>query len=218
VDTLKKISTLFHKIGLANIIAIGTLILTLTTFYYQFWRVSYSVKATFIAFMPNYNGAAFTTDAIFTNSGNRQCSIAKMSLMGKSYFKDERYKAYSDGWSIMDSIQTPFSLSPNEVVSKQLLFGEGHIIPEYKIPQCLQDPNCLKADRTDYRVVVVIVDAEGKCHEVLSDILTTAKNNTDEFEVKRRPYILTLMPSPVKVSLQSAVFPQRRILQPKPSP
>jgi hypothetical protein len=215
MDGLKKIGTSFHKIGLANIIAVGTLLLTLTTFYYQFWRVSYRSKATIIALMPNYNGAALATDVIFTNSGNRQCSIAKMSLMGKSYFKDEKYKPYSDGWGVIESTQVPFSLNPNEVISKQLLFGEGQTIPEYKIPQCLQDPNCLKADKIDYRLVIVIVDAEGKCHEVVSDILTTAKNDTDEFEVIRLPFILSLMPSPVKMRLQSTGFPQRRILQPK---
>lgn len=209
------IRSLVHKIGLANFVAVTTLLVTIGTFYYQFWRVTYSIKATIITLMPNYNGAALATDIVFTNNGNRQCSIAKASLMSKSTFNDEKYKDYGNGYSMMDSAQVPFSINPNEVVSKQLLFGEGNTIPEYKIPQCLQDPNCLKADITDYQLVVVVIDGDGNCHEVVSDVLTKARNNTDEFEVARLPVILKLMPTPVKKSLQSSGFPQRRIMQPK---
>lgn len=117
--------TWIHKIGIANIVAISTLLLTLATFYYQFWRVSYSAKATIIALFPNYNGAALATDIIFTNSGNRQCSIARISLMSKSHFDDKRFEQYSNGWGHIDCAQVPFSINPNEVVSKQLLLERG---------------------------------------------------------------------------------------------
>lgn len=88
MDILKKISAIFYRVGLANIIATGTLLLTITTFYYQFWRVSYVLNATIIALKPNYNGSELATDIIFTNSGNRQCAIVKSYLLTRQYAND----------------------------------------------------------------------------------------------------------------------------------
>lgn len=209
---MKSTGNLFEKIGLANTIASVTLLLTLVTFYYQYWKVDYAVNATILTLAPNYNGAALAMDAVFTNNGNRQCSIAKIHLIGKATYKDD---AFNDGYSLSDCLQTPFSVGPNEVISKQLLFGEGQVIPTHKDPRCLQDPNCAKPIKTQYSLAIVVIDVKGRCHEITTDVILSNDKNIDEFSIHTKlPKIIRLMPSPVKEGLQATGFPQRRVKQP----
>lgn len=212
MDEMKPKGSIFQKIGLANTIASVTLLLTLVTFYYQYWRVDYALNTTILTFAPNYNGAALAMDAVFTNNGNRQCSIAKINLIGKGTYKEE---GFNNSYSFYYCSKTPFSVSPNEVISKQLLFGEGQVIPTHKDPRCLQDPNCAKPIKTEYSLAIVVIDVKGRCHEIITDVIISNDKNIDEFNIHTKlPKIIKLMPSPVKEGLQTTGFPQGRFKQP----
>lgn len=211
MDGMKSKNSIIQKIGLANTIASVTFLLTLVTFYYQYWRVDYALNATVLTLAPNYNGAALAIDAVFTNNGNRQCSIAKINVIGKGTYKEELFNSNS---SFLECSQAPFSVSPNEVISKQLLFGEGQVIPTHKDPRCLQDPNCAKPIKSEYRLALVVIDVKGKCHEIITDVIISNDKNIDEFNIHTKlPKIIKLMPSPVKEGLQTTGFPQLRSKQ-----
>lgn len=208
-----RISQLISKFGFNNaistfslLISIGALTITLTTFYYQFWRVNYDLKATIISICTDYKGSMCVTDVIFTNAGNKQCAVAKITLRGSNVYMDSRY----NDWSDIDCYnQTPFTVSANNVVTKRFLFGDRPFNFQYKDSKCSKDPNCMNPDEIVYSLSIVVVDSEGKCHEVLTPIIQTFKKSPNEYNSSRLPVITKLMPSPAKVELFTLGWPQR---------
>lgn len=188
LESKELFSSFVHRIGLSNIIAVSTLILTITTFYYQYWRVSYNVKATIIAVTPNYNGSLCATDIVFINTGNRQCSIAKLELEVNKSFKDNKYDGISVPIPCLN--QTPFTINSNEVTTKQFKFGKGLLNFENS------DPNIITPENADYSLVMYVVDAEGRCHKIKTFVMTTSKNKTALYDLTPLPKIVKLMPSP----------------------
>jgi hypothetical protein len=207
----KPLNSFFRKIGLANIIATCTLLLTIATFYYQYWRVAYDLNATIIALKPNCNGAELATDVIFTNNGNRQSAIVKLSMLTRTYSSEDVPKKDQGGWSLMESNEAPFSVNPNDVISKRLSFGQEQTTPIVPISNILNMASGKRAQLiSDYKFVIVVVASDGKCHEIVSDILVQNNKTTSEYDVSRLPLTLKLIPSPVTLDLQSYVSPQRR--------
>lgn len=177
-----KLSMLFT--ALAGFAAIFTVFLNI---YFTYYRYD-DLKATILNASPSRLETLCQADIIFTNNGNRQCSIAALYLeQAVVDTKDPLLK----GLLTTPFVNQPsFTIKSNDVISKQFIIsGKGKI-------EDSGFQNLKKGERKEWRLVFNIIDSNGKYHIVKVPVFWKAvgKNN---YSVIKYPVVAQLLPSPI---------------------
>lgn len=115
------------KLGLwlaiiAIIIALGALIISSLSFYYQHIRQINDVKATILKFSPNNSlESAFLSSIVFVNNGNKPASIYEIWVT----VRYPNVEASTGDQIVCWDEEDPFTINPGEVVTRQILFGRN---------------------------------------------------------------------------------------------
>lgn len=201
---LAQIKNSFPKARLSDKIAILALVvsilLPISLHFYQNIREKIDVKATVLSYWPDYHGSKFVVDIVFTNNGNRSCSVANIGLESENTY-DKNSPIPKSFPYIACVNQEPFSINPKELVTKQFRMGNGLLNPDRK------DKNEIRPIDIKYRLLIGIVDSHGDYHEIKVPVMSQGTtNNKYTNEIDRLPKSIRLLPSSiVKTSFH---FPQ----------
>lgn len=175
----------------ALIFSAVSLIISAATFYFQHLRKYDNLKATIVSLAPNYPlGVKFTADIVFTNNGNRKCSVTSVDLEQENLDAKEEF--------LRGKLTTPcltqpaFTLNDSDAVTKQFQIGSGKIL--------IRNAYAKKGERIEWRLVFGVVDSDGKYHQIRLPVLykTIGESKADEFKIPSLPTTVQLLPSATK--------------------
>jgi hypothetical protein len=165
-----------------SIIALG---ISGGNFYFQYFYRYDDLKATILSISPDIPGAACTVDIVFTNNGNRECSVVSVDL-------EETGDTLGEGYFWIPCLnQSPFSIKPNEVISKQFQMGGGDLKKSGLT-------NLDKGMEREWRLAFGVVDSNGNYYKIKLPVFTNTVGDNFIFNLKVYPLILKLLPSPVE--------------------
>lgn len=161
------------------------------TVFFNIYPVYYKyddLKATILSASPSgHLGSLCIADIIFTNNGNRQCSVATVNLEQSIIdTKDPLLKGF---FTIPFSNQPSFTIKSNDVISKQFIIsGKGKITDG-------GFQNLNRGERREWRLVFNIIDSDGKYHIIKVPVFWNTVGE-DHFTGKKYPFVKKLLPSP----------------------
>ena len=191
-DWSKKLSII------AICVAVLSAMIAYLPFHYQYVRKVNDLKVTILNIVPNYKDLMCVADLIFTNNGNQECSITSVILEGENISYDIISPKSVSGSSSVNPI--PFTIKPNEVITKQFQNIPGHLKPGLSLFARM-------GDTIEYRLAFGIVDSKGYYHKVNAPIFIgiigggmSIGNKKADFELNKLPISIQLLPSDIEES------------------
>jgi len=146
------------------------------------------LKATILGASP-IPGTLCTADIVFTNNGNRQCSIAAVNLIESYTVKTDANDSHTAESIIPFSNQRSFTIKPNDVISKQFIIsGKGNI------REC-GFTGLKEGEEREWRLGFCVVDSNGKYHIIKVPVFWITVGEKD-MRVIKYPLVVKLLPSP----------------------
>jgi len=165
-------------------------------FHFQYMRKVNDLKVTILNAVPNFNNFKCVANLIFINNGNQECSIAFIKFEEQNI---SRYKVPFSGILSSKSVNPPpFTIKPNEVITKQFRAMPGNIKPG-------SHGGAREGDTIEYRLAFGIVDSKGYYHKVNASVFIgivgggmQVDDIKADFEFNKLPISIKLLPSDIE--------------------
>ncbi len=159
-------------------------------FYYQYMRKHNDLKVTILSFAINHpEGIGYVSDLVFTNNGNQPCSIANVDIQLQNI--DTKDSIHSGLVSSPSINQSPFTIGPKDVVTKQFWMDKGGI------GDIQFNSYGEKGERLNFSLVFEIIDSLGNYHKVLVPVCLKKIGEDSTTYLKRLPKSVILLPSKI---------------------
>ena len=187
-ENINKIKTKVCSILKKNFLGIIAIFIAWLPFYYQYIRKDNNVKATILSFaMDHPDGINYVSDVVFVNNGNQPCSITNVEVQFQNTDTNDPIRCGLLSSPCIN--QSPFTIKPNEVITKQFWIGKGGI-------EDIQfNAYGKKDERINFSLAFEIIDSSGNYHKVSTPICFKKVGEESVKFPERIPKIVTLLPS-----------------------
>lgn len=158
-------------------ISIIAVIISVSSFYFQYIRVKNDVKAIVLGFtIENKKPYTYVSDIVFVNNGNRPCSIINAAILMQNTNLSKLSATEiigllkSAGGNVFtgtmgnDWRQGPFTIEQKSITTKRITFGYGEL-PDTRFSQFGQKDEVL-----EFCLAVQLIDSEGNYHKIITPV------------------------------------------------